>query len=537
MVVAGHAEAARVGRDVLRRGGNAVDAAVATGFALAVTLPNAGNVGGGGFLLVRFPDGTATALDFREVAPAAATETMFQDEMGQVVRGRSTTTHLASGVPGTVAGLLEAHARWGSRPLAELVEPAIRLAEEGYALTRRDARLLNQYRSDFLRHPSTARYFVKPDSARYEAGERFVQRDLAAVLRRIRDQGREGFYRGETADLIVAEMRRGGGLITHADLEAYRPVERQVLRGFYRGYEVLTMPPPSSGGIALLQLLEAVEPHPLRAMGFHSPEAMHLVAEASRRVFADRARWIGDPAFTDVPVAGLVDSLYVARRMASFRPDTVTSSREVGAGTPAPGPESSETTHLSVVDEAGTAVALTYTLNDYFGSKVVVDGAGFFLNDEMDDFTAAPGVPNQWALIQGEANAVRPGARPSSSMTPAILEDPQGRLFMVVGSPGGARIISTVFQVVTNVLDFRMDVQDAAERPRFHHQWLPDELHVEPAFPETTLERLRALGWTVQQVDTFGAANAIVVRYNADGTRTLLGGADPRRENDTALGY
>jgi gamma-glutamyltranspeptidase/glutathione hydrolase len=333
-------------------------------------------------------------------------------------------------------------------------------------------------------------------------------------------------------------MRRGGGLITHEDLARYRPVEREPLAGWYRGHRVIAMPPPSSGGIALLQMLRAVEPYRLRPMGWHGPEQLHLFGEVMRRAFADRAHWLGDPAFVDVPAGALTDSAYVRARMASFDPDTVSSSLAVGHGTP-PGVavEPTETTHYSIVDEAGNAVAVTYTINDYFGAKVAVAGAGFLLNDEMDDFTAAPGVPNLWGLVQGERNAVRPGARPVSSMTPTILEDPEGRLFMVVGSPGGSRIITTVFQVVTNVVDFGLDVQEAVEAPRFHHQWLPDALEAERGFPDATLERLARLGWPVAYADPFGAADAIVVRYDRQGRRTLEGGADPRREDDTAVGY
>jgi gamma-glutamyltranspeptidase/glutathione hydrolase len=537
MVVAGHAEAARVGLEVLRAGGNAVDAAVAVGFALAVVLPNAGNVGGGGFILVRFPDGRATSLDFREVAPAAATRDMFVGPDGAPAPGRSVRGHLAAGVPGTVDGLLQALDRWGTRPVADIIDPAITLAERGYALTRRDAHLLNLYREQFLPFPSTARYFTTPDGRRYEAGDVFTQRDLADVLRRIRDRGRAGFYEGRTADLIVAEMERGGGLITHADLEAYRSIERPVIAGEYRGHRVITMGPPATGGQVLLQLLRSVEPYDLRAMGFQSPETVHLMGEAMRRAFADRSRWLGDPAFVDVPAEQLTDAGYVRRRMSSFDPDTVSTSAAISPGTPAPGPEGQETTHISIVDGDGMAVALTYTINDYFGNKVVVDGAGFFLNDEMDDFTSAPGRPNLWGLVQGPSNAVRPGARPASSMTPTIVEDPEGRLRLVAGSPGGARIITTVFQVVTGILDFGFDPQTAVSLPRFHHQWLPDRLEVEPAFPEDVSNDLADLGWQIHPVDTFGAADVILVDYPSSGGRRLYGGADPRRQNDTAVGY
>lgn len=539
MVVAGQPDAARVGLDVLRDGGNAVDAAVATGFALAVTLPNAGNVGGGGFLLVRFADGTATSLDFREVAPAAATRTMFVDPLTRRPRpDLSTRGHLSVGVPGTVAGLLEAHEKWGSLPLARLLAPAIRLAEEGHALSDYQANLLNRYRENFAATESARGYFTRPDSTRYEGGERWVQRDLARVLKRIRDGGRDGFYAGETADLIVAEMQRGGGLITHEDLRNYRPVERVPIYGTYRGHRVITMAPPSSGGIALLQMLRAVEPYPLRALGWHSPAHVHLFAETMRRAFADRSHWLGDPAFVDVPAEALVDADYVRTRMGSFDPDTVSSSLAVGHGTPpGVGREGSETTHYSIVDEAGNAVALTYTINDYFGSKVAVGGAGFLLNDEMDDFAAAPGQPNLWGLVQGENNAVRGGARPVSSMTPTIIEDPDGRLFMVVGSPGGSRIITTVFQTVTNVLDFGMPVAEAVAAPRFHHQWLPETLEVERGLPGATLDALHGKGWDVEPVSPFGAADAIIVRYGLDGQPTLYGAADPRRVDDTAVGY
>ncbi len=539
MVVAGQADAAQIGADVLKDGGNAVDAAVAVGFALAVTLPNAGNVGGGGFMLVRFEDGTTTSLDFRERAPSAATRTMYVDPLTDQVRpDLSTRGHLAVGVPGTVAGLLHAHEQHGRLPLSRLIEPAIELAARGFFLSNRQARLFNGFQPEFSEFESTMRYFSKPDGASYVAGERFVQADLADVLRRIRDQGFDGFYKGRTADLIVAEMERGGGLITHEDLAAYEPIERSAVFGSYRDHHVISMAPPSSGGVSLIQMLKSVEPFPLRAMGRQSAEAMHLMGEAMRRAYADRSHWMGDPAYAEVPTEALMDADYVASRMTSFTPERVSSSEEVGHGTPPGLPdESSETTHYSIVDAAGNAVAVTYTINDLYGSKLVVDGAGFFLNDEMDDFTSAPGEPNLWGLIQGERNAVTPGARPVSSMTPTILEDPEGRLFMVVGSPGGARIITTVFQVITNVIDYDMDIQAAVAAPRFHHQWLPEDLQYEQGIPSTQLSRLEELGWTTRPISTFGAADAILVEYDRAGVRTLHGGADPRREMDTAVGF
>ena len=372
--------------------------------------------------------------------------------------------------------------------------------------------------------------------APWQPGETFANPDLARTLERIRDRGADGFYRGETARLIAEEMRRGGGLITEADLAAYRPVQRNVLRGGYRGYGLITMPPPSSGGIALLQTLTALEPYPISAWGSQSPRALHVFGEALRRAFADRARYVGDPAFVSVPVAGLVAPAYVAARMATFDPASATPSLDVAAGEPA-GREHTETTHLSVVDVEGNAVALTTTLNDYYGSRVVVGGAGFLLNDEMDDFATAPGLPNTWGLVQGEVNAVGPGRRMASSMTPVIVEDAAGRLAMVCGSPGGPRIISTVAQVLMGVIDDGLGIQEAAARPRVHHQWLPDVLYAERGVPDATLDALRALGWTVDDTDRFGAANCVAVRTAADGTRTLSASADPRRSDDDAAGF
>lgn len=537
MVVSGHPEASRVGVEVLRAGGNAVDAAVATGFALAVTLPYAGNVGGGGFMVIRFADGTATTIDFREVAPAAASRDMFLDETGEPVRERSTVGHLASGVPGTVAGLLLALERYGTIDRAAALDPAIALGEDGFRITKRQASRFNRYRRDFLRFPSTTKYFVKPDSSYWVPDETLVQRDLAAVLRRVRDEGRDGFYRGRTADLIVAEMARGGGLITHEDLARYEPVERPALGGTYRGYRIVTMPPPSSGGITLVQLLNAMEPVDLGRLGFQSVAAVHRMVEAERRAFADRAEWVADPDFEEVPVQGLLSKAYMRSRMARFNPRRATPSAEVAPGLP-PGagqPESTETTHVSVVDAAGNAVSLTLTINDWYGSKVVVDGAGFFLNDEMDDFTAKPGAPNGWGSVTGTRNAVAPRKRMLSSMTPTIVEDPQGRPFLVLGTPGGPTIPTTIFQIVTAIIDFGLTLPEAVEAPRFHHQWDPDRLFYERGFAEAVVDSLRALGHEAERRGgTSGAVAAILVRHEAQ--RTLLGAYDPRRDV-TPLGF
>ncbi|HEX8297610.1 MAG TPA: gamma-glutamyltransferase [Rubricoccaceae bacterium] len=529
-VTSGHPEATAVGVAILREGGNAVDAAVATAFALAAVLPDAGNLGGGGFLVLRRADATATSWDFRETAPAAATRGLFLGPDGLPIPERSTKGHLAAGVPGSVAGLIAAHESGGRLPLARLVEPAIRLAR-GHTLTFRTANLLNRYRGDFDDFDAARQLYVRDEL--WQAGDRFENPDLVRTLERIRDGGRDGFYRGETARLLAAEMRRGGGIITEADLAAYRPVERPVLGGLYRGYRILTMPPPSSGGIALLQTLAALEPYPIAAWGSQSPRALHAFGEALRRAFADRARYVGDPSFVTVPVAGLVDPAYARARMASFDLLRATPSADIAAGEPA-GHEHTETTHLSVVDAEGNAVSLTTTLNDYFGARVVVGGAGFLLNDEMDDFATAPGMPNAWGLVQGEVNAVGPGRRMASSMTPVIVEDAAGRLFFVGGSPGGPRIISTVAQVLLGVIDDGLDVQAAASRPRVHHQWWPDVLYAEAGVPETTLAALTDLGWTVEATDRFGAANCILIRTAPDGTRTMTASADPRRSDDNA---
>ena len=553
MVVSAHVDASKAGTEVLQKGGNAVDAAVATGFALAVTYPVAGNIGGGGFMVIRFADGTATTFDYREKAPMAAYRDMYLDEEGNAVAEWSRRGYLASGVPGAVAGLLKAHTAHGSLPLAEVMAPAIRLAEEGFVLTYRHANRFNGYRRGFMEFESTRKYFTKPDTLqRYEEGEVFVQQDLAEVLKRIRDQGRDGFYKGKTADLIVAEMERGGGIITHADLEAYDAVERAPILGTYRDYKIISMGPPSSGGIALLQLLNAAEPHNIYNMGWHASATVHLMGEAMRRVYADRAEWLGDPDFFEVPIAELIAKDYMAHRMADFDPQQADSSAAITHGDPY-AYESSETTHYSVVDQAGNAVSVTTTLNGGFGSRVVVDGAGFFLNNEMDDFSAKPGVPNMFGLVGTEANAIAPQKRMLSSMTPTIVEDPEGRLFMVIGTPGGATIITTVFQVIMNVIDHGMNIQEAVSAPRIHHQWLPDVLRYEDfALAADVVHNLEQRGWTVRQGGSWGQADGITVRYEGQEAqidpsgldslenniprRVYLGGADTRGEN-AAVGY
>jgi len=477
-----------------------------------------------------------------------ASRTMYQDDDGEVVSSRSRRGYLASGVPGSVAGLLKALEQYGTLSRAQVMAPAIRLAEEGFPLSARQANNFNALYDTFAAFPGSKRYFTKGDSTRYfEAGERFVQADLAAVLKRIRDEGRAGFYDGETADLLVAEMERGGGLLSHADLQDYAAVERPPVRTDYRGYNVISMGPPSSGGVALAQLFNAVEPYDVSGMGYQSSEATHLMGEAMRRVFADRARWLGDSDFFDVPLAGLTDPAYMQARMQSFTPRRVMSSDSIAHGQPM-AYESMETTHYSIVDSAGNAVSVTTTLNGSFGSKVVVDGAGFFLNNEMDDFSAKPGVPNMYGLVGSEANAIEPEKRMLSSMSPTIVEDPEGELFMVIGTPGGSTIITTVFQVILNVVDHGMNIQEAVAAPRIHHQWKPDEMWYERfGLAADAIRNLEQRGWTLRRGAlwgslTWGRADGITVRHEpvapgATATKPVYyGGADPRG-NDKAVGY
>ncbi len=553
MVVSAQSDASRAGTEILQKGGNAIDAAVATGFALAVTYPSAGNVGGGGFMVIRFEDGTTTSFDYRETAPAAAHRDMYLDADGEAIDSLSRTGHLASGVPGSVAGLLAAHEAYGRLPREAVLNPAIRLAEDGYVLSRRQAAQFNGFRNRFLEFPGTAKHFTRDDGQPYAEGEIFRQPELAAVLRRIAMYGRDGFYKGETADLIVQEMQRGGGIITHEDLASYEAVEREPLRSTYRDYAVISMAPPSSGGVALAQLLNAVEPFEPASMGYHSSELIHLMGEAMRRVYADRAEWLGDPDFYDMPLGRLIDKSYMQNRMSDFSPDHVSPSSELTHGDPL-AHESMETTHYSVVDRWGNAVSTTTTINGSYGSYVVVEDAGFFLNNEMDDFSAKPGTPNMFGLVGAEANAIEPGKRMLSSMTPTILEDPDGRLSMVIGTPGGATIITTVFQVIMNVIDHGMDIKQAVSASRFHHQWLPDELRYERfALQQDVVENLEARGWNVvERRGTWGRADGILVSYDRvieegedSGLETIrsrsegriyLGGADPRGE-DVAVGY
>jgi gamma-glutamyltranspeptidase/glutathione hydrolase len=513
--------ATEVGIDILRAGGNAVDAAVATAFALAVVYPEAGNLGGGGFLVARLADGTAAALDFRELAPAAASRDMYLDSAGNVT-DRSRAGHLASGVPGAVAGLRAAHDRFGTLPWPSLLEPAIRLARAGFTVDSALSASVRAARAWLEPWPASARLFL-PDGQPLAQGDTWRNPDLALVLERIAAGGAAGFYEGETADLIVAEMRRGGGLITHEDLRAYRPAWRDPVAFEYRGHTVLSMPPSSSGGITLGLLAGLLEGYDLEAAGWHSPAVLHLMAEAMRRAFADRNAFLGDPDFVSIP-ARLTSRPYIDSLRATIRADRATPSADVIPGLGAR-PEPAHTTHFSIVDPAGNAVALTTTINELYGSGVTVAGAGFLLNDEMDDFTARAGVPNMFGLIQGEANAIAPGKRMLSAMTPTIVLDSAGAPLLVTGARGGPRIITAVFQVISNVIDYGMDAGAAVHAPRIHHQHLPDTLAFEATgLDSATINGLRSLGHAVQSRSGYVGSAPSILRRNG----IWYGVPDPR---------
>ena len=520
--------ASEVGAEVLRRGGNAVDAAVATHFALAVVNPEAGNIGGGGFLVVRMADGTTAALDFREKAPLKSTRNMFLDAQGNLT-DKSLVGHLAAGVPGSVAGMWEAHRRFGSLPWAELVQPAANLAE-GIVVHERLGQSLRSYEERFRRFPSTARVFL-PGGRVPRVGDRLEQKDLAETFRRIARDGKDGFYRGRTAELVEAEMRRGGGIMTREDLARYEAKWRDPVRFGYRGYEVISMPPPSSGGATMAEILNVLEGYDLRALGYLSPAHVHLFTEATRRAYADRNAYLADPDFVPQPTARMASDAYAAERRASVRRDRATPSAEVRPGLGevpvARRAEGTHTTHYSIVDGQGNAVAVTTTINSLYGNLVVVEGAGFFLNNEMDDFAAKPGTANQFGLVQGEANAIQPGKRMLSAMTPTIVLDPSGRVRLVTGTPGGSTIITTVAQIVSNVVDFGMDAATSMAAPRLHHQHLPDTLRYERnGLDSATVAALRAMGHAVAERGGYqGDVQNIVVL--ADGT--LSGVSDPRR--------
>ena len=515
-----------IGARILSRGGNAVDAAVAVGFALAVTYPPAGNLGGGGFMVIRMADGTIAANDHREKAPGGATREMYQNEDGEVVPGLSTASHLAVGVPGTVDGLLSVLEKYGTLSRKDVIEPAINLARRGFVMPRDLARSLSRLQPRFAKYPGSVKAFTDKDGNPYRPGEVFRQPDLGDTLEGIRRDGRAGFYAGKTADLIVAEMRKGGGLISHEDLAEYRSVWREPIFGSYRGHEIISMPPPSSGGVLLVQMLNTLEAYDLGAMGFGSAEAIHHMIEAERRAYADRAEHMGDSDFYPVPIAMLTDKKYARQRFLDFDAASASLSADVGAGV-IPPPESPDTTHVSVIDKDGNAVAYTTTLNSYFGSKIVAEGTGILLNNEMDDFSSKDNTPNAYGLIGREANAIQPGKRMLSSMTPTLVVK-DGEILLATGSPGGSTIITTTMQVIINVIDHGMSVSDAVGRPRFHHQWQPDRVVFEAlGFSPDTLGILELRGHANQVSSPYGLGDANSVMRTEDGVRGM---SDPRNE-------
>jgi gamma-glutamyltranspeptidase/glutathione hydrolase len=528
MVVCAYPDAAQAGLNVLKKGGNAVDAAVAVQFALAVTHPQAGNIGGGGFMVYRPAKGQPNTLDFREKAPAAASTNMYLDAAGNVIPDMSLYTHQASGIPGSVDGMYTAHKKYGKLKWATLVQPAINLALNGFKITKRLAVDMTRTEAEFRRLNPGKSYLIQDGG--WHEGDILVQRDLGRTLAMIRDKGREGFYNGPVADLILAEMQAGKGLFTKTDLKNYHAIWRKPVTGRYKSYNIITMPPPSSGGVALLQLLHSVEKYPLHRYGFNSDSTVQLITEAERRVYADRSKYLGDPDFYKVPVDSLLKPVYIDSRMQSFNWNSATPSASIQPGTFV-GYESDQTTHYSIVDQYGNAVAITTTLNDTFGSKIFVNGAGFLLNNEMDDFSSKPGVPNMYGMIGGKANSIQPGKRMLSSMTPTIVEKNK-KLFMVVGTPGGATIITSVFQTVLNVIEFDMDMQHAVNAKRFHHQWQPDDVEIEPnALDKAVKNRLEKKGYKINTIGAIGRVDAILKTPAG-----YQGGADPRGD-DIAVGW
>ena len=551
MVVTSQHIASDVGVDILKAGGNAVDAAVAVGYALAVTNPCCGNLGGGGFATLHLADGRDLFLNFRETAPGAATPTMFLDAAGEVVPDLSLKGYKAVAVPGTVLGLDTLLRKYGTLPRATVMAPAIKLAEEGFVLTQGDADILAGAAKNFADQPNAARVFLKVGKP-LGAGERLVQADLAATLKRISQEGPDAFYKGPIADGIVAASAANGGILSKRDFETYSVTEDQPVRCNYRGYDIISAPPPSSGGTAICEILNIVEGYPMAAWGFNSSTSIHALVEAMRHAFVDRNFLLGDPAFVKNPLERLLSEAYAADIRGKIDPSRASTSKDVQPGT-APH-EGTETTHFSIVDAKGNAVSVTYTINALFGAKVIAGNTGFFLNDEMDDFTVKPGVANLFGLVQGKTNAIAPGKRPLSSMSPTIVMK-NGKVFMVLGSPGGSRIISIVAQVLLNVADHGMTIQEAVNAPRIHHQWLPDQVTVEPlALSADTRVNLEAMGYKIVEQTPWGAAEAILIGPAEDATAPassgndamaaskpvpglLYGGHDDRRPAGSASGY
>jgi gamma-glutamyltranspeptidase / glutathione hydrolase len=539
MVVSAQHFATEIGVDILKRGGTAIDAAVAVGYALAVVYPAAGNLGGGGFMTIRFADGHETFLDFREKAPHAASRNMYLDKDGNVIKGLSTIGWLAAGVPGTVSGLEYARTKYGTMSRTALIEPAVKLAEDGFILDQGDVDMLASASGDFARFPATAEIFLDKGKP-FVAGERLVQHDLANTLRSIEQQGVDGFYRGRTAAAIVAASRAGGGIIEQEDLDRYTTRELAPVECDYRAYHVISAPPPSSGGVAVCEMLNILKGYPLGQMGWGSAQALHYEIEAMRRAFADRSSLLGDPNFAGNPSQKLLDKSYAARIRDAIKPDKAGISADIRPGV-APH-EGTNTTHFSIVDDAGTAVSMTYTLNDWFGARVVAAGTGVLMNDEMDDFTPNPDAANSYGQVPGDANAIAPGKTPRSSMSPTIITR-DGKLVLVLGTPGGSRIITAVLQTILNVIDFGMNIQEAVDAPRIHQQWLPDVTSVERyALSPDTRKVLEGMGYRFEDSPPANHLAAIIVGAPSlggmpVGRNRYYGANDPRGGTGLALGY
>jgi gamma-glutamyltranspeptidase/glutathione hydrolase len=530
MVVTSHFLATQSAQEVLKNGGNAVDAAVTAAFSLAVTQPRSGNIGGGGFMLISSEEkDDVVAIDYREKAPGTATVDMFLDKEGNADSNVSRYSHLAAGVPGTVAGLAMALEQYGTISLKEAIAPAIKLANEGFIVTPRFSEGLKEKEEMLKKWTSTAKIFYKADGSYYEPGDLFVQKDLAATLTRISENGIKEFYEGKTAELLVAEMAKHGGLITMEDMKNYTPGLRIPVHGTYRGYDIYSMSPPSSGGTHVVQILNILEGYPIAEYGHNSAKTIHLMAEAMKLAYADRSQYLGDEDFVKVPLKALTSKKYAESLREKINPEKATASSTIAPGKVLPY-ESNETTHFSIVDKFGNAVSNTYTINFSYGSGIVVEGAGFLLNNEMDDFSAKPGVPNAYGLIGGEANKIEPNKRMLSSMSPTIVKQ-EGKNFLVTGSPGGSRIITTTLQVIMNVIDHGLNIKSAVAAPRIHHQWLPDELRIEEGLSPDTVVALEEMGHTVTQKSAMGAIQSIMIK---DGM--MYGGADPRRSTALAAG-
>ncbi|MCL6524251.1 MAG: gamma-glutamyltransferase [Thermoflavifilum sp.] len=526
-VVSAHPLASAVGTWVLQQGGNAVDAAIAVQFALAVVYPAAGNIGGGGFMVIHLANGRNTVIDYREEAPGLANPNMFLDSTGRPNPRLSLYGALSVGTPGTVAGLWEAWKAYGKLPWKMLVQPATDLAAHGFCISAQEAQSLNDARSDFLSYNTQPIAFVK--ATRWKAGDTLIQPELAQTLMRIRDKGKDGFYAGETANLIVQTMQKYHGLISAKDLARYRAIERQPIEFNYNGYRIVTVPPPSAGGVMLQQMLTMIHFYPIDQWGYASPLSTQLMIEAERRSYADRAQYLGDPDFVRIPISQLLDTNYLHRRISDFTPAHPTPSQDIQAGRfPY---ESEETTHLCVLDSAGNAVSATYTLNNLYGSKLVVEGAGFLLNDEMDDFSAKPGTANLYGLTGSTANAIAPYKRMLSSMTPTIvLQDQQP--YLLTGTPGGATIITSVFQTLVDILDFHLSPHDAVNNPKFHHQWLPDVVYVEKGFPDSLTQALQQMGYQIEKREAIGRTELIIRKR-----KNYIIGVGDHRGDDAASGY